>query len=136
MPYIRKTCDYYVVEQYTGSQYGWEEVCGSFDRKEARANLKEYRENQPEYPARMRKIRQPITPRLIFSQKCSRCGNTLEIFAFEGNNSTRYEITPGAKVTPSHQVIKCKCSSYAEFFLSSYGVEIPTCAKVTEKQEY
>lgn len=62
MKYTRKTRDYWKIEQYTGHQYGWEEVCGSYSWKETRANLKEYRENQPEYPVRMRKTREPIAP--------------------------------------------------------------------------
>lgn len=47
------------VQQYTGTQYGWETVTQADTRKEALQNLKEYRENQPEYPARLH--RRPIT---------------------------------------------------------------------------
>lgn len=43
----------YVIQQYTGARYGWEDVCSENDPKEARERLKEYRENQPEYPTRM-----------------------------------------------------------------------------------
>lgn len=43
----------YIIQQYTGSRYGWEDVFQEDDIKEARERLKEYRENQPEYMARM-----------------------------------------------------------------------------------
>lgn len=43
----------WIVQQWTGRQYGWEDVYTGEDRKDARARLREYRENQPEYPARM-----------------------------------------------------------------------------------
>jgi hypothetical protein len=56
----RKTEDEYEVQQYTGPQYGWEMVTTETTRKEALARLKEYRENQPEYPARMVKKRVKI----------------------------------------------------------------------------
>jgi hypothetical protein len=42
----------YVVQQHTGS-HGWEDVTCESDPKEARARLREYRDNQPEYPARV-----------------------------------------------------------------------------------
>lgn len=53
MPYTRKTADEFVIQQYMGNAYGWEDVdiCGT--RKEAKFNLKLYRENQPEYPSRL-----------------------------------------------------------------------------------
>ncbi len=51
--YVRKTRTYWFVQQYTGKQYGWEDVSGSFDRKEAQSDRKAYRENQPEYPVRI-----------------------------------------------------------------------------------
>ena len=99
MAYKRKTKDVYVVQQYTGKQYGWEdvyvgqpilpknpelgfsmnefkEIFGKeviFRRKttiiprdaksgrlDAKLRLKEYEENQPEYPARVIKKRIPL----------------------------------------------------------------------------
>lgn len=56
----RKTRDFYVIQQYTGPQYGWEDVTEEDNRKDARAQLKTYRENQPEYPARIKLRRERI----------------------------------------------------------------------------
>lgn len=43
----------YVVQQHTGGRYGWEDVASEDTRREARARLREYQQNQPEYPARL-----------------------------------------------------------------------------------
>jgi len=55
--YIRKTADEYQIRQYTGPQYGWEEVTSEANRAEAKKSLREYRENQPEYPVKIVKVR-------------------------------------------------------------------------------
>jgi hypothetical protein len=55
----RKTTDLWVVQQYTGAQYGWEDVSAADNRKEAQEDRKAYAENQPEYPVRMVKRRVP-----------------------------------------------------------------------------
>jgi hypothetical protein len=60
VPYQRKTRDTWEVQQYTGSQYGWECVCGADTYKEALQDLRAYRENQPEYPVRVKKVRERI----------------------------------------------------------------------------
>lgn len=60
MAYVRKTRDYWSIQQYTGGQYGWEEVCAAETWKEAKQTVREYRENQPEYPARIRVKRERI----------------------------------------------------------------------------
>jgi hypothetical protein len=60
MAYQRKTRDYWDIEQYTGPGYGWESVCAEDTWKEARKRLKEYRENQCEYPVRARRKREKI----------------------------------------------------------------------------
>ena len=53
--YKRKTTDEFQIHQLTGQ--GWEEI-GAYDsRKEAKADLKAYRENQPEYPVKLIKRR-------------------------------------------------------------------------------
>lgn len=57
MPYTRITRDEYTIQQHTGPRYGWEDVCTEDTRQEAIARLREYRENQPEYPARITKRR-------------------------------------------------------------------------------
>lgn len=58
--YVRKTRDVWVIQQYTGGQYGWEDVSAYDTWKEAREDLKAYRENQPEYPVRAKKQRERI----------------------------------------------------------------------------
>lgn len=60
MSYTRKTKDEFHVQQYTGPEHKWESVCADETRKEARQTLKEYRENQPEYPARIKVVRVPL----------------------------------------------------------------------------
>jgi hypothetical protein len=56
MPYTRKTRDEYEIQGHYGPQYGWECVTTEDTLKEARARLKEYRENEP-YPFRLVKRR-------------------------------------------------------------------------------
>ena len=58
MTYKRKTRDYYDIEQLT--EEGWEVVSACETRKEAVQEVKEYRENQPEYPVRKKKRRERI----------------------------------------------------------------------------
>lgn len=48
----------YIVQGNYGQ--GWEDESGSPDRREARADLKAYRENCPEYPHRLIKRREPV----------------------------------------------------------------------------
>lgn len=55
MAYERKTIDTWELQLNYG--YGWEYTLTEFTRKEARARLKEDRENQPQYPARLVKKR-------------------------------------------------------------------------------
>lgn len=59
MAYIRKTRDEYDIQQNNG--YGWETVSCEETWKHARRAVKEYRENQPNIPARIKKIRVKIT---------------------------------------------------------------------------
>lgn len=54
--YQKKTEDLYIVQQYTGKS--WEDVSCSENRKEAKEDLKAYRENQPTYAVRLKKTRQ------------------------------------------------------------------------------
>ena len=49
--YKRKTIDLYVIKSNYG--HGWEDTTATDDRRAARADLKAYRENQPEYPHRL-----------------------------------------------------------------------------------
>lgn len=55
MAYERKTIDTWELQLNYG--YGWKYTLTEFTRKEARARLKECRENQPQYPARLVKKR-------------------------------------------------------------------------------
>lgn len=43
----------YVVQGKYGSTYGWEDLCMSESRKEARHDLTAYCENEPRYPHRL-----------------------------------------------------------------------------------
>lgn len=43
----------WIIQTYTGAQYGWEDDCAEHTRKEALERLKEYRLNQPEYQHRL-----------------------------------------------------------------------------------
>jgi len=60
MSYQRKTRNYWSIQQWTGSQYGWEEVNAEDTWKDAKRSLAEYRENQPEYLVRARRKRERI----------------------------------------------------------------------------
>jgi hypothetical protein len=53
--YKRKTIDEYQIHQHTSC--GWEEVAAYDNRPEAKADIKAYRENQPEYPVKIIKRR-------------------------------------------------------------------------------
>lgn len=54
----RKTRDVFVVQTHTSC--GWEDVSEEETRAEGRAQLKCYRENQPQYPHRLIRRREPI----------------------------------------------------------------------------
>lgn len=60
MSYTRKTRDIWNIQQYTGYGYGWETVCAEDRWKDARERLREYRENQPEYPVRAKRCRERV----------------------------------------------------------------------------
>ena len=58
MAYKRKTQDLFDIE---GFYYGsWEAITCEETRNEARERLKEYRENEPGTPFKIRKYREPI----------------------------------------------------------------------------
>jgi len=57
--YIRKTTDEFHIEGYYGSQYGWESVTVEETYKEAKVQVKCYRENEP-YAFRIKKRRVKI----------------------------------------------------------------------------
>jgi hypothetical protein len=63
MAYQRKTYDEYDIEQQTSE--GWEVVSSEATRKAARTALREYRENQPEYPVRYTKHRVKIVQQAV-----------------------------------------------------------------------
>jgi hypothetical protein len=60
MTYVRKTQDEYDIEGYYTAEYGWEVVCTEHNMKDARAQIKLYRSNAPEYSYRIRKRRVKI----------------------------------------------------------------------------
>jgi len=53
--YVRKTRDEWEIQQRT--ECGWETVCTEESYTEAKARVREYRENQPEYPVRRKLVR-------------------------------------------------------------------------------
>lgn len=60
MPRLRKTRDIYIIQQYSGALYGWEDVSATLTRKEAQQHRNEYRANQPQYRVRIIKMREKI----------------------------------------------------------------------------
>ena len=54
--YVRKTVDSWLLEGNYGC--GWEYILTEYTSSEGIARLKEYRENQPEYPVRLIKKRE------------------------------------------------------------------------------
>ena len=58
MTYQRKTRDYWDIEQLTPQ--GWEVVNSEETNADRRRSIKEYRDNQPEYPVRSVKHRERI----------------------------------------------------------------------------
>ena len=59
MAYQRKTRDEYEVQGNYGQ--GWECVTGAESRTEARSLLRDYRENEPATPHRIKVIRVPLS---------------------------------------------------------------------------
>lgn len=57
--YVRKTKDEYEIQGYYGGQYGWECVTTEETWKEAKEQVKCYRDNEP-YSFRIRTKRIPI----------------------------------------------------------------------------
>lgn len=53
MKRINKFIYLWVIQGRYPGPYGWEDVAASECYKEARADLKAYRENEPQYPHRM-----------------------------------------------------------------------------------
>lgn len=56
--YIRKTRDEYNIEGNYG--YGWDYIITAEDKKDAKRLLKEYQENESNYPHRIKKHRVKI----------------------------------------------------------------------------
>lgn len=61
MAYVRKTRDVFEIQVNYGYGDGWEYEIAEHSYNEARNRLAEYRENCPQYPARIRRAREPIT---------------------------------------------------------------------------
>ena len=49
----------FVVQGNYGYGYGWEDLCQSESWKEAKSDLRSYRENETQYPHRLIKRREP-----------------------------------------------------------------------------
>ncbi len=62
MAYIRKTRDEYEVQGNYGYGRGFECVTTEDTRREARARLREYRENEPGVPFRLKAVRVKLEP--------------------------------------------------------------------------
>lgn len=62
MPRTRKTRD--VFEVHVNYGQGWEYATAGDTRKEAREHAKSYRDNAPEYPVKIVRKREPITPKV------------------------------------------------------------------------
>ncbi len=60
MAYVRKTRDVWEVQSNWGGCAGWEVVAYEDSLIEARATLRDYRENQPQVPHRLVKKREVI----------------------------------------------------------------------------
>jgi hypothetical protein len=60
MAYKRKTRDTWELHVNYGFGHGWEHELTEYARSEAKQRLKEYRENCPQYPAKVIKKRERI----------------------------------------------------------------------------
>ena len=60
MTYHHRTVDVFNIQQWF-PWTGWETVTAEDTRQEARARLCEYRQNQPEFPTRIKTTRERIT---------------------------------------------------------------------------
>lgn len=59
MKKINKYLYVWIVQGMYSSNYGWEDVYTGEDYRDARARLKEYRENETNYPHRLIQRREP-----------------------------------------------------------------------------
>lgn len=59
MAYSRKTKDVYTVEGLYSRRIGWELLTQEDEYKDAKLRLKEYNENERNYPHRIKKCRVP-----------------------------------------------------------------------------
>lgn len=60
MAYVRKTRDEFEIRGNYGYGHGFETVTSETTRREARARLREYRENEPGVPFRLVCVRVPL----------------------------------------------------------------------------
>ena len=81
MAYVRKTYDEWEIQGNYG--YYWEMVTTETNRKDAKAQLKCYNENEPEYPHRIVKKRvrtksyQYVLDNDTENIRCNRCGSVV-----------------------------------------------------------
>ena len=60
MAYKRKTRDVWELRVNYGFGHGWETECSEPTRAQGIQRRREYRENCPEYPVKLVKVREPI----------------------------------------------------------------------------
>lgn len=60
MAYKRKTRDIFEIRVLYSKEYGYERVCSEDTWAEAQQRLKEYRENEPQYPSKIVRTRERI----------------------------------------------------------------------------
>jgi hypothetical protein len=63
MTYIRKTRDVFELHVNYGYGHGWEHELSEATLRDARARQREYRDNCPEYPTKIRRTRERIEQR-------------------------------------------------------------------------
>lgn len=59
--YTRKTKDVWAIQTYTGSLYKWETVSQVEKYRDVVREVREYRENQPQYSHRIKLVRVKVT---------------------------------------------------------------------------
>lgn len=59
-PYQRKTRDVWELRVNYGFGHGWETECSEPTRAQAMQRRREYRENAPQWPTKVVKVREPI----------------------------------------------------------------------------
>jgi hypothetical protein len=83
MAYVRKTRDVWEVQGNYGQ--GWECVTAEDTWKEARERVREYRENEPQYPHQVKLVRERIKQISSFLKDVL----TAEMYGYKGDKNMR-----------------------------------------------